>query len=835
VLRDFRATSSLIPGGIDIAWRFIAPGTVRPAFRLVRRLGAFPENEGDGLSAVQVDQLYQLPPATTTPWPRIERWRFLGRNGPFHDPDLVQAGLELYFLVATAAPPARAVVSWFDPVSGTTQQAQFDEVSRVVQTTVPPVAPFTQTIRLEIFVTPGGGPEVPAGDVTISDFTGMMPPPPPSAGALFKWSPALGAPASVSFHELQTQTTTGTAGDDFITRDTPAGAEVQQQVQVGSTHDADADATEWAIEVSERSLVPGRAYYYRLFIPGFSPLGADTAQSLATGSYGMPARMFQSLPPVLQVADLDTPSLNGAGQLERFLSPFGAAFDHMRGLIDGLPARHDVPAARVDLLPHLSRMIGWNPDLTASGTTQRTDLGFAPELFAAVGAVRNPPAVVRRVTGWPTSVKEFAHNVMLTNAPEAIPLREIWHVTETAGVWSAPEPLTLTTRVDADPVAVSVGGVTWLIWHSDRSGRRELWFQRLGVDAAPVRVMAGAPDDAPSLGFADHAPAAIAAGTDVDLFWASDRAGSLDIWTRRLAPVPGAPTQLTDHAKSDRHPAVVAAAGGPWLFWDSDRRGVWDIWFRRSSAGVWGPAVRVVKEAVFDRLSDCRPAAIIAPSGDLWLFWCRDMGDRREIWHQVNAGGVWGPQVSLSPGLAGGQRDEAPCPIVRAGRVLLLMHSNRDGPWQIWSRVHNGVGWQAVTQLSKERTSDLEPTGFAVGGQLHVFWSSARRTPWYRSRTIDFGDAHMLAEIGTFDDHTHYSYDTGLGADDWYARGSVGLYLTPDTADVTKIADGIGQTAAFLEPFRPAPVRFVWPLADVTRVEPIAVGGLLGAGWSGGA
>jgi hypothetical protein len=834
VLSDFRAASSLIPGGIDVSWRFTAPGVVRPPFLLVRRLAAFPETDTDGLTAVRIDQLYQLGLASTIPWPRIEWWRFLCRNGPAQDPELVQAGLELYFLAATGVPPDRAVVSWFDRVSGTTQQTQFDEVSRVVQTTVAPAAPFTSATQLEIFITPGAGPEVTAGTITISDFTGLTPPAPPDALALFQWSPAGGTPVSVPYHALETRTTAATAGDDFVAQGGAGGAQVLQRVRLRSTHDADADATEWAIEVGERGLVPGRVYYYRLFTPGFTPLGPDTAQALATGSYGMPARMFQSLPPVLQLADLDTPSLNGAGQLERFLSPFGAAFDHLRGLIDALPARHAAADARVDLLPHLSRMIGWNPDLTASGTTQRTDLGFAPELFAAVGAVRNPPAVVRRVTGWPTSVKEFARNVMLTNAPEAVPLREIWHVSQTAGVWSAPDPVTLTTSVDADPVAVSATGVTWLIWHSTRSGRRELWYQRLGVDAGPRRVMAGAPDDAPDLAYSDHAPTALPTATGVDLFWASDRAGSLDIWTRPLAPAPGAPTQLTDHAKSDRHPAVVAAAGGPWLFWDSDRRGVWDIWSRRFAAGTWGPAVRLLKDAAFDRMGDSRPAAVIAPTGDLWLFWCRDMADRREIWHQVNTGGVWGPQVSLSSGLAAGQRDEAPCPIVRGGRVLLLMHSNRGGPWQIWGRVHDGLAWQAVARLSNERTADLEPTGFEVGGQLQVFWSSARRTPWYRSRTIDFGDTHMLAEMGTFDDHTHYSYDTGTGSDDWYARGTVGLYLTPDTADTAKIADNIGQTAAFLEPFRPAPVRFVWPLADVTKVEPIAVGGLLGARWSDG-
>ncbi len=147
------------------------------------------------------------------------------------------------------------------------------------------------------------------------------------------------------------------------------------------------------------------------------------------------------------------------------------------------------------------------------------------------------------------------------------------------------------------------------------------------------------------------------------------------------------------------------------------------------------------------------------------------------------------------------------------GAVWLFFHSNRGGPWQIWVQVHDGANWQAPSRLSPEVTADKEPTGYVDGaGELHVFWTSQRRVPWYRSRTLDLDDASMLDEMGTFNDHVHYVYDTGTNPDDWYARDAVGLLVQPDVGDAGQIAAGVQRAASFLEPFRPAPVRYVWPL-----------------------
>src|SRR5205823_2982133 len=149
-----------------------------------------------------------------------------------------------------------------------------------------------------------------------------------------------------------------------------------------------------------------------------------------------------------------------------------------------------------------------------------------------------------------------------------------------------------------------------------------------------------------------------------------------------------------------------------------------------------------------------------------------------------------------------------------------LWHSNHNGPWQIWGRAHDGTGWGNAMRLSPSVHGNKEPAAAIDStGDMRVVWRSQRRARRYRSRTLDFDDAIMLAEMGTFDDRAHYTYDTGLEPDDWYARGTVGLYLTPDTNDAATIAAVIDRTTSFLEPFRPAPVRYTWPTRDLPDEE----------------
>jgi hypothetical protein len=822
VPRDFRVAADLRPSRIRISWVDRAPGLTVPPFRLVRRRLGFPSTVTDGFSVVDTGDLFQA--ATTTPpppWGRIERLPCVASNS-VSDGGLLQGILELYY-AAAAANPSRAAVSVYDPTTATLQRMVFDEVSRVT-TSSPASPPFTQVQSWEIFETPGGGAEVSRGVMTFLELASNDPPDPDR----LVWTPATGPVLQAEYDERRHEVTSSSdQGRRF--ESTLTGIAPSRRLVISSETIAEAGVIEWTLLVDDGDLEPGVVYYYRVFGAGGVPLAEpDRGSALATGSYGSHDLMYRLLPPVYQVQDLDA-TRNGGRELYKFLAAFGLGVDQFRGEVEGVADRHDIDSAGPDILPHLSRMIGWVPDLTASESLQRQDIRFAPELFAGVGTLRNAPALINRVTSWPTRVKEYVHNVLLTNAPESVPIWEIWQITRGAGGWSAPAPFSLTTSMDGAPVAVLVGSTPWIVWHSDRSGRRELWYQRPGTDAEPRRVMDGAPDDTPQATYSDEAPAAVPEAASLRLFWTSDRGGSQDIWTRVLTPgadpVPSNAERLTDHLKEDRHPATVRDGTDLWLFWDSNRRGPRDLWYRRRTGLTWDAPTRIDKtNPAHDALHDSFPAALLH-NADLWLFWCRDMGDRREIWHQVVSGGTFGVQLSLSsplaqPALATGLRDESPWPIAVGSETWLLFHSNRLGPWQIWALVHDGTQWaSAPFRLSPEVTADKFPTGYLAGSDLHVFWASQRRTPWYRSRTIDFNDATMLAQLGTLSDRAHYVYDTGREPGDWYARDTVGLVVEPD--DTADGPAGVQRAAAFLEPFRPATVRYVWPLDLATGGEPL--------------
>jgi hypothetical protein len=836
--REFRVAAGLRPGQIRISWADRAPGLTVPPFRLVRRRLGFPAAVTDGFTVVDTGDLFQA--ATTPPpppWHRIERLPCVASNS-VSDGGLLQGVLELYY-VAAATNPSRTAVSVYDATTATLQRMVFDEVSRVI-TSSPASPPFTQVQAWEIFETPGGGAEVSRGVVTFLELASNDPPDPNR----LRWTPAAGPVLEAEYDERRHEVTSSSdGGRRFET--TLTGITPSRRLVISSETIAEAGLTEWTLAVDDGDLEPGVVYYYRVFGAGGVPLvEPDRGSALATGVYGAHDLMYRLLPPVYQIEDIDPTRVGGGRELYKFLAAFGLGVDHFRGQVDGIASRHDLAAARADLLPHLARMIGWLPDLTVSENMQRQDIRFAPELFGGLGTLRNAPALINRVTGWPSRVKEFVHNVLLTNAPEDVRIWEIWEITRGAGGWTTPAPFSLTTSMDGGPVAMEVAGTPWVTWHSDRSGRRELWYQRPGVDAEAGRVMDGAPDDGPNLEYSDEAPAGVEDGGDLRLFWTSTRGESPDIWTRLVTsaanPIPGQPDRLTEHPGEDRHPAVVRDGTDLWLFWDSDRRGPRDLWHRRRTGVTWGEPVRIEKtDPGHDGLHDTFPAALVVGS-DVWLFWCRDMGDRREIWHQVVSGGVFGPQVSLSspssppgsPSLPTGGRDEAPSPVIVGGRVWLFFHSNRLGPWQIWVLVHDGTNWPvSPTRLSAEVTADKEPTGYVDGSDLHVFWTSQRRVPWYRSRTLDLDDPLMVGEMGTFNDHAHYVYDTGKQPDDWYARETVGFMVQPDVADTNEIAAGVQRTTSFLEPFRPAPVRYVWPLEPEAAEEPLEDDALVHEEW----
>jgi hypothetical protein len=161
-------------------------------------------------------------------------------------------------------------------------------------------------------------------------------------------------------------------------------------------------------------------------------------------------------------------------------------------------------------------------------------------------------------------------------------------------------------------------------------------------------------------------------------------------------------------------------------------------------------------------------------------------------------------------------RDESPAAVTWGGTIWLFWHSNVGGRWQIWARPNQGAGWGAAQVVPIGASNDKEPAvAVDATGVLRLFFRSQRGGDRFRSRTVDTATpAGLLAlqERGRRDDRLHYTYDTGRGASDWYARDAVGLFLTPtnDGGTDAQHAAEVTPAQSFVAPFRPVSARLVW-------------------------
>lgn len=823
---EFKAHTDLHPRQILIDWTWLSAEAVRPGLRLRRQQKAYAQKVGDGRSVVNLAALFRLP---DTPWGQIETSAYVITNTADRE-DMIQLEVSWFFAVDGDAQPSQVRIDWYDTDGDTLQEDTVTEISRVEQSVVPS-APWGAVTTYEIFVSPGGEPEIATGRIRV--FTSNAN---PAVADRVEWLPGSQPPVTLDFDIARSYVTTAenfSTGDSFqarfnLNRTSPGPLVPVGQVVIDETFNPDSGDWKRRVQVVDGVLEPEKVYYYALFAPessSFSSRREWRAAAMATRAYELGDRLYHMLPAVHRQYDEPTPDMQGQGQLRRFLSIFGQAADQVRSMAEGLRNRHDVNAVDADFLWPLARWIGWQPDQTLDEKARRRDIHLAPEIYQSVGTLPNIRALVNRMTGWDCQVKEYVHNIFRTNAPEIITLWEIWERHHDGSTWSNAVAATQTDGFDGRPsAAVDISGNLWLFWHADRSGRREIWLQRMdGVDPAPRRAMLDTPDDAPGLRYIDEYPAAVVQGARVWLFFGSNRSGMWEIWARPYDGLPGGTAlQLTEHSAEDRAPAaVVDSAGQIWVFWQSNRRGPTDIWARVFDGSDWSLPQRVTS-AVFRHET---PAAVVDSAGRIWLFWSNDQGDRRNLYVQINDGGTWNPPEAVT---AGRQRDEAPQAIFFNGQIWLFWHSDRNGFWQVWAQIHDGIAWGIPFAVTSQITADKEPAAaIDSGGNLRLFWRSQRRGRDYQSRTVDTEDPVMIAQLKTFQDRTHYTYHTGSDQDAWYGRGTVGLYLTPTTAVSTVVNQTIARTANFVDSFRPLPVRFIWQTQSAFNEDVVPTDGLI--------
>jgi len=865
VITQFNAKANLRTAQIDLEWTWQDPGA-RPGIRVVRQRRAYPQTVADGVTLFALAEHFQ---STDTLWAAIERTTYTIPDQSCTDQsctdqsctdqsctkqsdrDVLQQGeVSFFYTDENSAIPARCVVRIYDSATDALQQVVINELSRVVRAEES-TAEWDAVVSLQLFSTPGGGAETFAGILVVStDHTDGVTP------KQLLWNDNNGTMFSTVFDQFAAQYTSGelfiqdqghiegtlqtisaqealqivplpTAAHDLLVATAASAAiEVHQVVTIHESFDIASGDWQRSVQLHDRARLPEVPYYYTLFLPDAADPSAYVtertwrAMAVATAAYGMSERLYGLLPALYQQYDEPTANDNGRGQLRRYLQLFGAALDTTRSQQEGLQERHNVDRARADLLPHLARWIGWELDQTLDERVQRSDIRYAPELFSTVGTLPNLQALVTRVTGWECRAKEFVHNVFLTNAVESIQLWELWTSTHDGVEWSMPTQVTQTDALDGHPaLTLAADNTPWLFWHANRlhdgRDRREIWLQRLaGVDAEPQPALPHATEAPADALYADEAPTAVTVNSDIWLFWQSNRDGAWEIYSRIYQGLPGEEVvRLTVHPAADRYPAAVRGRNNSiWLVWQSDRRGPTDIWLQVHTGTNWSLPARLTTATSRDEM----PAVAVDGNDQLWLFWSVDLGDRRKLFVRIRNNSDptqplldgWSPAEALT---TGPWRDEAPRAQVHNGQLWLFWHSNRSGFWQIWTMQHDGGAWRDPVPVTAEVTGDKEPAVLVdSNGDLRLFWRSQRRGRHYQSRTVDTNDPEMLDQLQTFADRSHYTYETGTGDADWYARGTVGLYLAPDINDTTAITNRVSQARNFVEPFRPAPARFVW-------------------------
>lgn len=613
--------------------------------------------------------------------------------------------------------------------------------------------------------------------------------------------------------------------------------------------------------LGEVELVAGICYYYTLFA-GDGPSARPVARAFATATvgHGFAGQLYRLLPGVYRTYDEPSPSERGRGQLRKFLEVFGAALDYFRSRAEGLRGLQDVLQTRADLLPHLARWIGWDLDLAQDEISQRMEVLFAPELYRTVGALPNIQALVNRVTGWDCRIKEYVHNVCLSNAPETLHLWDIWGVSRNSAgtAWLKPVQCTTAENYDGRPSCVKdTAGNSWLFWHSGHSGRHSLWCQNLDLSgAAQHRIELCPQDNSGSLLQSAGAPSVIAVGKKLWLFCESGQPGNREIWcTEKFSPdsigrklsdkyLPYSARNLSMHPADDSNPAAVTLGDQVWVFWQSNRRGPTDIWARVHKDGQWGPPKRITTADFCHRT----PAAAVDNNNNLWLFYCEDYYSEQGFSSRLRCrtfdGREW---IEKDDAGTGGPYDESPAAVVLENKIWLFWHARDDQErWQIWSKNFNGKKWGKNVRVTDHPAVDKEPAAMVdSSGRLRVFWRSQRRGYFHikgqspgngyplQSCSVDTSSTEMLAHVQlqkeAFENRVHYTYDTRvydtsqvvINNEAWCARDVVGVYLTPDTLDAELVTRGQELVKGLIQRFLPVQTRIVFIIEPPVVLEKV--------------
>jgi hypothetical protein len=277
---------------------------------------------------------------------------------------------------------------------------------------------------------------------------------------------------------------------------------------------------------------------------------------------------------------------------------------------------------------------------------------------------------------------------------------------------------------------------------------------------------------------------------------------------------------FADAATDRRLPSAVSDnAGGLWLFWLEKVDARWQLKYNRHNGTNW----QLNSAATFPLDNGKDPEVeddvfvLFHPTStnqSLWVFWTRQEPSgttqaRYTIAYRVKQGtdpnvSDWENIRTLPKAGSGDYHDREPAPILdSAGNIELFWSSKQTGNWSAWRNtldITTHAFGATAEQITNNPYSQRAPLAISIGtNTLLVYRSnesltytsqvySATQTADYRyagSITADARNAEKVALRGKFGDFQGYTYDIGLDGqrmnEDWYARDTIGLYLTPDT------------------------------------------------------
>jgi hypothetical protein len=586
---------------------------------------------------------------------------------------------------------------------------------------------------------------------------------------------------------------------------------------------------------TDRKLSGETVYYYRLY-----PFrGGDTsprvfdddpenrASAMATSTAGLAEEMYRLLPAIYRRFD-ETAALRG------FLELPGGQLDQLYSYATAALGLHDVRRIDGALLPLLADWIGWNTSRGLPLEQQRGEVRHAPALYQATGLIPVIGATVQRIAKVRSRVKEFVHNVALTNNPERL---NLWQLTRTGTQWQDAQLVALESAPGGRASIAAAGTATAIFYERDDDGRYSIWTRTLPPQSAALPQPAAEDPGwsestrlSPGTSRYRH-PSAVARDSSVAVFWSAYDPGgrSWTIESRTFSDQQWSPAVTFvppegNPAANRRKPVAVADGSGIWLFWHEQVGTNWILKYNRHDGNGWqaNPSPSVWPEAQ-PRLDDVfllfHPDDAARP---LWLFWAAPEpvltpGQDPSLPHQSSWTVSFRVKNSTDPGRADWdtvqpmpkpegdhEDDREPCARLDGDNLEVIWSSHRGGHWGIWQRGldHVTQAWSAPGQLPAQAGSMRAPVAFARGDDTVVVIRSSEpvlyTSPNYSatetldsryagSLTTDTADAALRAARGSFDDLGSYLYDTGRTDDDRYARDTIGVYV-PAGSDTRRAA-----------------------------------------------